>query len=153
MLGIFNSNVTTKFVLLHHHLSQNIGGTKDIESPFVQKWGACPPPPESQSLIIIIINNPFLRSSFGYESWQCARERELKSKWKARIGMPKLLKNCTCERQNSIRKTASLRKVNPEWLDRKTNFNVLRIHRTLWPGSMFLCWCRSEQKHRNPKKG
>jgi len=35
MLGVFNSNVTTKFVKLHYVSSQNIGGTKDIVSLLV----------------------------------------------------------------------------------------------------------------------
>jgi len=37
--NVSNSNVTMKFAQLHYFLSQNIGGTKDIMSPSVQKLG------------------------------------------------------------------------------------------------------------------
>jgi len=45
---VSNSNVTMKFAQIHYFLSQNVGGTKDIMSPPVQKLGrTCPsrPPP------------------------------------------------------------------------------------------------------------
>jgi len=43
---VSNSNVTMKFAQIHYSLSQNVGGSKDIMSPPVQKlWGRCPPFP------------------------------------------------------------------------------------------------------------
>jgi len=46
MLGVSNSNATMKFVQLCYFSSQNIGGTKDIMSPPVQKLrDTCPPSP------------------------------------------------------------------------------------------------------------
>jgi len=42
--NVCNSNVTMKFARLHYFLSQNVGETKDIMSPSVQKLrGTCPP--------------------------------------------------------------------------------------------------------------
>jgi len=47
MLGKgFQQQSNMKFAQLHYVLSQNVGGTKDIMSPPVQKLGGtCPPRP------------------------------------------------------------------------------------------------------------
>jgi len=42
---VFISNVTMKFAQLHYFASQNVGGTKYIMSPLVQKLGVTFPPP------------------------------------------------------------------------------------------------------------
>ena len=48
MQGVFNSNVTTKFVQLHYFYHKIFGGTKDIVSPLSKSLGRHVPP-ESQS--------------------------------------------------------------------------------------------------------
>jgi len=57
--NVSNSNVTMKFAQLHYVLSQNVGGTKDIMFPTVQKLGRkCPP-------VTPIYLVPEYRSYFG----------------------------------------------------------------------------------------
>jgi len=73
MLGLFNSNVTTKFVQVQHFLSQNIGGTKYIVCPLVQKLGGMFPPETRSVHAVVFVVNAALRvnGSTAHASFPC----------------------------------------------------------------------------------